>query len=134
MNTNEIISKINNATLQTQDDLQAIEQLLVIKDDVLIEPLFRLLEKYPFFNFGNPGKIIHYLEKFSNDVYTPHLYHSVSRNPTGYNVWMVNRLLNSLDDSEKTDGILLLEEALLKDIDEGLKELINDFLEEQKEE
>lgn len=133
MDTNEIITKINNASLQTQDDLQEIEQLLVAKDDVLIEPLFRLLEEYPSFNFGNPGKIIHYLEKFSNDIYTPYLYNSVSRKPTQYNVWMVNRLLNSLDDSEKTDGISLLEEALLKDIDEELKDLINDFLEELKE-
>lgn len=134
MNINEIISKINNAKLQSQEDLQAIEQLLEIKDNAFIEPLFQLLEKYPSFNFGNPGRVIHYLEKFANEIYTPYLYSSVRRKPTGYNVWMVNRLLNSLEDSEKVEGIAVLEEALQKDIEEELKEMINEFIEEQKEE
>ena len=47
---------------------------------------------------------------------------------------MVNRYLNTLDNTEKAEGIMILEEALQKDIDEGVKEWINDFLEEQKEE
>lgn len=134
MNTNEIISKINNANLQSQEDLQKVESDLIIQDNALIEPLFKLLERFPFFNFGNPCNIVRYLERFANEVYVPLLYDSVRREPTEYNVWMVNRYLNTLDNTEKAEGIMILEEALQKDIDEGVKEWINDFLEEQKDE
>lgn len=134
MNITEIISKINNANLQSQEDLQKVESVLTIQDNALIEPLFKLFERFPFFNFGNPGKIVHYLERFADEVYVPLLYDSVRREPTEYNVWLVNRYLNTLDNTEKAEGIMILEEALQKDIDEGVKDWINDFLEEQKDE
>ena len=41
MNVNEIISKINNMNLQSEEDLQEVESVLTEMDDVLIEPLFR---------------------------------------------------------------------------------------------
>lgn len=132
MDTTEIISKINNVNLQSHEDLQKVESILPIQDEILIEPLFKLLEKFPFFNFGNPGNIVRYLEGFAHEVYVPFLYDSVRRQPTEYNVWMVNRYLNTLDNDEKAEGIMILEEALQKDIDEGVKEWINEFLEEQK--
>lgn len=134
MDTTEIISKINNVNLQSHEDLQKVESILPIQDEILIEPLFKLLEKFPFFNFGNPGNIVRYLEGFAHEVYVPFLYDSVRRQPTEYNVWMVNRYLNTLDNDEKAEGIMILEEALQKDIDEGVKEWINEFLEEQKDE
>ena len=134
MNTTEIISKINNVNLQSHEDLQKVESILPIQDKILIEPLFKLLEKFPFFNFGNPGDIVRYLEGFAHEVYVPFLYDSVRRQPTEYKVWMVNRYLNTLDNDEKAEGIMILEEALQKDIDEGVKEWINEFLEEQKDE
>lgn len=130
MDTTEIISKINNVNLQSHEDLQKVESILPIQDKILIEPLFKLLEKFPFFNFGNPGNIVRYLEGFAHEVYVPFLYDSVRRQPTEYNVWMVNRYLNTLDNDEKAEGIMILEEALQKDIDEGVKEWINEFLEE----
>lgn len=134
MNTNEIIYKIRNTNLQSEEDLKKIESVLSIQDKALIEPLFELLERFPFFNFGNPGNIVRYLERFGNEVYVPLLYDSVRREPTEYNVWMVNRYLNTLDSSEKAEGIMILEEALQKDIDERVKEWINEFLDEQKDE
>ena len=134
MNVNEIISKINNMNLQSEEDLQEVESVLTEMDDALIEPLFRLLERYPQFNFGNPGRIVHYLEKFDNNTYAPLLYASIRRVPTEYNIWMLNRFLNSLDTSEKSEGIVILEETLQKDIDEGLREWVNECLDEQKEE
>ena len=63
-----------------------------------------------------------------------YLYASIRRVPTEYNIWMLNRFLNSLDTSEKSEGIVILEETLQKDIDEGLREWVNECLDEQKEE
>ena len=134
MNVNEIISKINKMNLQSEEDLQEVESVLTEMDDALIEPLLRLFERYPHFNFGNPGRIVHYLEKFDNNTYAPLLYASIRRVPTEYNIWMLNRFLNSLDTSEKSESIVILEETLKKDIDEGLREWVNECLDEQKEE
>ena len=47
---------------------------------------------------------------------------------------MLNRFLNSLDTSGKSEGIVILEETSQKDIDEGLREWVNECLDEQKEE
>ena len=69
MNVNEIISKINNMNLQSEGDLQEVESVLTEMDNALIEPLFRLLERHPHFNFGNPGRVVHYLEKFDDGTY-----------------------------------------------------------------
>lgn len=91
MNVNEIISKINDMNLQSEEDLQEVESVLTEMDNALIEPLFRLLERHPHFNFGNPGRIVHYLEKFDNNTYAPFLYASIRRVPTEYNIWMLNR-------------------------------------------
>lgn len=68
MNIKEIISKINNMNLQSEEDLQEVESVLTEMDNTLIEPLFRLLERHPHFNFGNPGCVVHYLEKFDNNL------------------------------------------------------------------
>ena len=54
MNVNEIISKINDMNLQSEEDLQEVESVLTEMDNALIEPLFRLLERHPHFNLGNP--------------------------------------------------------------------------------
>lgn len=69
MNVNEIISKINDMNLQSEEDLQEVESVLTEMDNALIEPLFRLLERHPHFNFGNPGRVVHYLEKLDNNTY-----------------------------------------------------------------
>ena len=62
------------------------------------------------------------------------LYTSIRRVPTEYNIWMLNRFINSRDTSEKSGGIVILEETLKKDIDEGLREWVNECVDEQKEE
>ena len=74
------------------------------------------------------------MEKFDNNTYAPLLYASIRRVPTEYNIWMLNRFLNSIDTSEKSEGIVILEETSQKDIDEGLREWVNECLDEQKEE
>ena len=42
MNVNEIISKINDMNLQSEEDLQEVESVLTEMDNALIEPLFSL--------------------------------------------------------------------------------------------
>ena len=39
MNVNEIISKINDMNLQSEEDLQEVESVLTEMDNALIEPL-----------------------------------------------------------------------------------------------
>ena len=69
-----------------------------------------------------------------DDALIEPLFRLLERVPTEYNIWMLNRFLNSLDTSEKSEGIVILEETLQKDIDEGLREWVNECLDEQKEE
>ena len=133
MNVNEIISKINDMNLQSEEDLQEVESVLTEMDNALIEPLFRCL-KDTHISTLESRSYSPLFGKICNYTYAPFLYASIRRVPTEYNIWMLNRFLNSLDTSGKSEGIVILEETSQKDIDEGLREWVNECLDEQKEE
>lgn len=70
--------------------------------DELLEPVFKLMEKYPLIDWGMPGAIVHFLESAENGLYSEYLLDSLNRQPTMHTVWMLNRQLNSVDETEKS--------------------------------
>ena len=55
------------------------------------------MEGHPELDFGTPGPLVHFVEKFVGAEFIDALVASVSRRPTGHTVWMVNRVLNVTD-------------------------------------
>jgi hypothetical protein len=64
------------------------------------------------YELGTPGPMVHKLEKLPG--YERQLVESVSRFPTPLTIWMVNRLMNSLDKRDRHWGKLL---AVLKQVE-----------------
>lgn len=60
----------------------------------VIEPTLRFLESHPDWDFGLPGPLVHFVERFYNNGYEEKLVESVSRQPTLHTLWMLNRLIN----------------------------------------
>jgi hypothetical protein len=131
----EISKKLETVILHNEQDLHDIENLVKNIDDIkILEPLFRIFENNPDFDFGNPGNLVRIVEKFYKDEhYEIELYNSVERKPTEYNLWMLNRLLNSFDDNEKEKGITLLKNIINSKENKNVIETAKEFLEEQIE-
>ena len=96
-----------------------------------IDVMFSIMEKYPDEDLGNPGSLVHTLEKCQG--YESHLIKSVQRQPTYYNVWMVNRILNSDVSLNYRESLLALLASVLNHpkADESAKQSALNFIEWQ---
>jgi len=93
--------------------------------------MFGVMERLPDADLGTPGPLVHGIERFKS--YEPRLVESVRKLPTPLSIWMVNRILNTLQSGEHREILLsLLKEALAHpQINEETKESIISFLEHQ---
>jgi hypothetical protein len=64
-----------------------------------IPAIFGVMERYPEVELGTPGPLVHELEALPG--YETPLRESLSRQPAGLSIWMVNRLANATDGLER---------------------------------
>ena len=102
---NSIIQKMeagmqDNEDFETvmMDCMEEIEENYNQLDSV--QPLLRLMERHPLTDFGSPGPIVHFVERFYQKGYEEELLLSLKRMPTLHTVWMLNRLINGKDQAE----------------------------------
>jgi hypothetical protein len=78
-----------------------------------VRAILELMESNPDFDFGRPGALVHYVEKYYRNGYEDELLASLARRPTQHTVWMLNRLINGSEGESKRrylrvlDGITL---------------------------
>ena len=94
-----------------------------------VEPLLKLMERHPLADFGVPGAIVHFVERFYKQGYEDILFQSVKNSPTIHTVWMLNRICNDKNSDDKFRE-LLAETAERSDIDIAIVESAKDFLED----
>ena len=59
-----------------------------------VVPILHFIEEHPTIDFGTPGALVHFVERFYQHGYEELLLESVSRKPTSLTLWMVNRIAN----------------------------------------
>lgn len=92
-----------------------------------VEPLLLLMERHPLSDFGIPGAIVHYVERFYENGYEDLLAASIARRPTLHTVWMVNRIKNAGENPEKYEKIL--NDILVRqDVEDEIKNSVKEFL------
>lgn len=130
-NLNNIIGKMENEIdkdnfIEFMDDcIQNIEESNIGIEAV--EPLLQLMERHPLSDFGTPGSIVHFVEKFYKKGYEQLLISSVKRRPTMHTVWMLNRVKNGEDEQQRYIEILN-DIVHNKDIEKEIRESAQDFL------
>ena len=94
-------------------DLYDLVDLLECVNEIsfIYEPVFRFLEKNPSTDIGNPGPLVHLLERHYPD-YVPTLIASLEQKPTYNSIIMLHRIMNSELSKEDQSKYL----ALLKTI------------------
>jgi hypothetical protein len=116
MDSHAIADELNS--IATANDFPARSADLVdawTSDNVGVEAvasILRFMEEHPLVDFGAPGALVHFVEKFYRRGYEEKLLESTKRKPTSITVWMLNRLLNGAkDEEEKRVLVKALEEA-----------------------
>lgn len=95
-----------------------------------IEPLLSVFERHPISDFGIPGDIMYFIEKFDDKIYFPLLLESFKRRPSIATAWAMNRILNVVKASEGRKAKLdLMKTALDRDdVEHEVKEQIREVL------
>lgn len=93
-----IISQLERFVPDDEDNAYPLSELLTGLESLpdrhlAIEPMFRLMERFPEADLGSPGPLVHKIEAMPD--YRSQLLKSLGRCPTDLTVWMVNRILNA---------------------------------------
>lgn len=95
-----------------------------------IENILELMEKNPLVEFGTPGPLTHFIEKFykeRQEDYVNLLKKSVKDKPTVHTVWLLNRVIN---ENKKQELIGILNSISNdKEIKQEIRDVANNFLE-----
>jgi len=60
----------------------------------MIDPILSFIERHPDIDFGSPGPLVHFVERFYGHGYDRKLLDSIERRPTPLTTWMLNRVVN----------------------------------------
>ena len=113
----EIIDTVDDSNINDLDLL--CEDIIELNNEgwdtaILMDPLFRILEKNSDFDFGMPGQIVHALEKHYKKGLEEELFKSLNRKPTFYTLWMLNRIINGTSDPKEKEGYMEMLKSILK--------------------
>ena len=113
----EIIDTVDDSNISDLDAL--CEDIIELNNEgwdtaILMDPLFRILEKNSDFDFGMPGQIVHTLEKHYKKGLEEELFKSLNRKPTFYTLWMLNRILNGTSDTKEKESYMEMLKSILK--------------------
>ena len=63
----------------------------------LVAPILDFISKHPEVDFGSPGYLVHFVERFYHQGYEDLLMEVVGKKPTLHNIWMLHRCCNDND-------------------------------------
>lgn len=93
--------------------------------------ILKFIEENPAFDFGAPGPLAHYIEKFYRHGYEAELLASLVRRPTVPTVSLLNRLINGTKQEEEREryigALRQVETHLLSDTE--IKRLVAHYME-----
>src|SRR5579859_7837115 len=71
-----------------------------------VESILRFMEEHPTVEFGMPGALVHFVERFDQKGYEAKLLDSIERRPTAHTVWMLNRLINGAKSASAREQLI----------------------------
>lgn len=77
-----------------------------------VEPILKLMENHSDIDYGVPGPLVHFLERFYTKGYEEKLVDSLLRKPIIHTVWMLNRIINNCDLASKRYFMDVLEKVI----------------------
>ena len=96
----------------------------------IVEPVLRFMEEHPAIDFGMPGALVHFVERFYGKGYEEKLIESVQRKPTSVTVWMLNRIINGTKPPDVRQRLIaMMGQARLNPLaDQNALQMVDRFL------
>ena len=114
MTKNEIIISLQNGINPYEEyyvEDEIMEAMLEYPNPFeLVAPILEIIESNPDIDFGTPGDLVHFVEKFYKKGYEELLLKSVRKNPTMHNIWMLHRCYIDEDNPLHSKFSLLIKE------------------------
>jgi hypothetical protein len=76
-----------------------------------VETILMFMEKHPEIDFGGPGSLVHFVERFFRKGYEPLLLASIARCPTDHTRFMLHRLINGTEAEAERNRLSAILEA-----------------------
>ena len=94
----------------------------------LVAPILEFISEHPEVDFGSPGELVHFVERFYHQGYEDLLMEVVGKKPTLHNIWMLHRCCND-NDPNLVRQIQALVGELKKDktLDSQVRSMIEDL-------
>ena len=135
---NAIVDALQNAPAGQDDYTTYLRGVLrgaqeIANPSEVFPHAFRFFEDHAGADLGTPGPLVHFLERFYPQ-YLDELCVSVTRRPTTYTVWMLNRILNAqLPETTRERLVALLRVVASNPVaDTVVREQSQRFLERQQ--
>ena len=94
-----------------------------------VHAILCFMEAHPDIDYGMPGSLVHFAERFHHKGYENELVQSLERRPTQHTAWMMNRLLNGTPPGADRDRyIATLRAALNAAPDTGTRNMVAHYL------
>ena len=94
----------------------------------LVAPVLDFISKHPEVDFGSPGELVHFVERFYHQGYEELLMELVLKRPTMHNIWMLHRCYNANDpDLVRQIQALVGELKQDKTLDSQVRTMIEDL-------
>jgi hypothetical protein len=81
----DFISEAESITERLIEEGASLESVTVI---------LKFMEEHSAIDFGAPGPLAHFVEKFYGRGYEAELISSIGRKPTSHTIWLLNRIIN----------------------------------------
>lgn len=97
-----------------------------------IQYLINFMRDNPMIDYGMPGPVVHFIEKYPQDKYKIFLLSALNEKPNCHLLWMLNRITNIANESDRKKYIevfRIISER--KDIDEVIRNDAKGFYEFQ---
>ena len=132
MTKNEVIISLQNGINPYEEyyvEDEIMEAMLEYPNPFeLVAPILEIIESNPDIDFGTPGDLVHFVEKFYKKGYEESLLKSVRKNPTMHNIWMLHRCYIDEDNPLHSKFSLLIKEIKEdKSVSSKIKEVIEEF-------
>jgi hypothetical protein len=134
--TTELVSRLETA-IGSDDFIDAcddvVEELLKADDapDAILQ-ILRLMELNEGVDFGMPGPLVHFVERYYQVGYEDQLLASIARKATPHTLWMLNRITNGAEGELKSKCLQAMRVAVgNNDLSELARSTAKDFVEYQ---
>ena len=108
------------------------DNLLELPDPkTAIEPLLDFMAENPALDYGMPGALVHFIEKFPEEFYVDFLLASIQKQATEHNTWMLQRIMNTWN-SPRQDEYIAFWKKLIENpnVDNNLKPHLREAMED----